>query len=304
MFRTFLFLLAMLSVAAADAAGIEGHWAGTWTKAGDPLSVRVVIAKTNGGYAASFDSDALQVAGIPFAEVALSGGRVRFVLQGDATTTVFEGALASDAISGTFIEGDQKGTFELARTVAPPAVDTREVAFANGAVKLAGELLVPEASGSRPAILFLHGSGAEGRWASRYLAKRFADAGFVVLIADKRGVGASTGDWREAGFDDLASDAVAGLRVLAAMAEVDPSRIGIYGHSQGGTIAPLVAERAGGLAFVIASAASGLNPRDRDLQHRERDRPREAGAGRRERRQALRARDRRCRLPRQEPRYA
>src|SRR5262249_10455850 len=38
---------------------------------------------------------------------------------------------------------------------------------------------------------------------------------------------------------------------------IDPRRIGIHGHSQGGTLAPLVVARATGVAFVIGSAAAG-----------------------------------------------
>lgn len=260
--RAILFVLAAASIATADAADLEGHWTGTWTKAGDPISVAVDIAKTSNGHAATFDSDALQVAAIPFAEVTAAGDSVRFVLRGDATTTSFDGKLSGDTIAGTLSEGAVKGTFTLARAEPPPAIATRNVTFANGPVTLAGELLLPTTSGRHPAIIFLHGSGDEGRWASRYLARKFAAKGFVALIYDKRGVGASKGDWRTSNFEDLAGDSVAGLALLAAEPSVDPARLGVYGHSQGGTIAPLVAVRHGKLAFVIASAASGLSPAD------------------------------------------
>jgi len=260
--RAIIFVLAAASIATAHAADLEGHWTGTWTKAGDPIQVAVDVTKTSSGYAATFDSDALQVAAIPFAEVTAAGDRVRFVLRGDATTTSFDGKLSGDAIAGALSEGAVKGTFTLARAEPPPAIATRNVTFANGAVTLAGELLLPTTPGRHPAIIFLHGSGDEGRWASRYLARKFAAKGFVALIYDKRGVGASKGDWRTSNFEDLAGDAVAGLRLLAADPSVDPARLGLYGHSQGGTIAPLVAARHGKLAFVIASAASGLSPAD------------------------------------------
>ena len=259
-------LLAVACVALLGGAGdvqhgdLAGHWVGTWTKAGDPLAVTVAFSRSGERVSGTFDSDALQVTGIPFREVSADGARVRFVLAGDETTTTFDGRLDQDTLSGELTEGAARGTFQLTRVAAPAPLATREVSFTNGAVTLAGELILPRETGRRPAILFLHGSGAEGRWASRSLARRFARAGFVALISDKRGAGGSTGDWRQSGFDELAGDAAAGLRFLKAQAEVDPARVGIYGHSQGGTIAPLVAARAGGLAFVIASAASGLDP--------------------------------------------
>lgn len=258
--RRVIGIAALLCLAAtAHADGLTGHWSGTWTKANDPLPVTVTFEKTREAFAGSFDSDALQVAGIPFRDVTENEGKVRFILQGDRTTAVFDGALAGEALAGTFDEAGVRGAFALTRTPAPPALAKRDVTFANADVTLAGELVLPSSAGKHPAILILHGSGAEGRWASRYLAQKFARAGFVALIFDKRGVGASIGDWREADFEELAADAVAGLRLLASLPEVDPKRVGIYGHSQGGTIAPLVAERAQTLAFVIAAAASGLD---------------------------------------------
>ncbi|MDZ4866636.1 MAG: alpha/beta fold hydrolase [Alphaproteobacteria bacterium] len=259
--RAILIVLASLaSIAAAHAAALEGHWAGTWTKAGDALNVTVEFSKANSRYAGSFDSDGLQVAGIPFAGVAMTGNAVRFTLKGDRTTTTFDGSLSNDTIAGTFKDGDVPGTFKLMRATTPPQVETREVTFANGDVTLAGELVLPATPGRYPALMFLHGSGAEGRWANRYLARKFATRGFVALIYDKRGVGASKGDWQSSGFEELAEDAVAGIRFLASHKAVLPERIGIYGHSQGGTISPLVAVRARGAAFLIASAASGLDP--------------------------------------------
>jgi alpha-beta hydrolase superfamily lysophospholipase len=264
--RAILFVLAAIgSIATAHAAGLEGYWAGTWTKAGDALSVTVDFSKANNAYAGTFDSDALQVAAIPFAQVTVTGDNVRFTLRGDATTTSFDGKLSGDTISGAFSEGAVKGAFTLARAAPPPAFDAREVTFTNGPVTLAGELLRPTTPGRHPAIIFLHGSGGEGRWAARYLARKFASQGFVALIYDKRGVGASKGDWHTSDFEDLAGDAAAGLRLLATEPSVDPARLGVYGHSQGGYIAPLAAVRHGNVAFVIASAASGLPPAECEI---------------------------------------
>lgn len=249
----------------AHAGELQGQWQGTWTKAGDALPVTVSFEKLGSAHTGTFDSDALQVSGIPFREVTVNGNKVHFVLGGDATTTTFDGAFTGSDLTGTFSESSNSGggaptpgTFNLKRASIPP-LRTREVTFANGAVTLSGELVLPTAQGRRPAIVFLHGSGAEGRWASRYLASKFARAGFVALVFDKRGVGKSTGDWQKSTFDDLAADAAAGIRFLAEQREVDAGRIGIYGHSQGGTISPLVAQRSS-LAFVIASAAAGLDP--------------------------------------------
>ena len=257
-------LLAILTVLPASVSdSLAGGWQGTWTKQGDTLPVNVTFEKSEGGYSGFFDSDALQVSHIPFSNISNTNGKVHFVLEGDATTAVFDGTLQGDTIAGALKDDGVEGTFELHRPVLPASsLTARDVSFRNGTVVLAGTLLLPTTPGKHPAILFLQGSGPERRWANRYLAQKFAAAGFVALIYDKRGVGSSTGDWQKVGFEPLADDAVAGIRLLQSMPEVAPEKVGIYGHSQGGTIAPLVATKAGDIGFVIASAASGIAPAD------------------------------------------
>jgi pimeloyl-ACP methyl ester carboxylesterase len=261
-FALVAFLTALGVALAVGTNNLAGHWKGTWTKDGDTLPVTVEFIRTGDAWSGTFDSDALQVANIPFGSVGVLNDKVHFQIKGDQTTSVFDGQITGDRISGTFAEGGDKGSFELIRTTRPPAaqVRTREVTFRNGDVTLAGTILLPSTQSKHSAIEFLHGSGPEGRWASCYLAQKFAERGILALIYDKRGVGQSTGDWQKVGFDALAEDAVAGIRFLQSQPEVDATRIGIYGHSQGGTIAPMVGVRAGDLYFVIASAAGGINP--------------------------------------------
>jgi len=126
-------------------------------------------------------------------------------------------------------------------------------------VTLSGTVVYPAGTGPFAAIVFIHGSGAEGRWASRYLAHEFAKRGIAGLIYDKRGVGRSTGDWRTAGFADLVGDAVAAVEALRGRSDIAPDRVGIHGHSQGASIAPWVASADPRVAFVAASAATGVS---------------------------------------------
>ncbi len=236
---------------------LAGAWSGTWTRSGDTLAVDMRFERTSDGWRGSFDADRLRVVGIPFTDVAFVSPRVAIRMVGDATTLVFEGVVRGDSLTGTLQEAGDTGTFAFARADLP-AISEEEVAFANGDVRLAGSLLLPSEPGPHPAVVFAHGSGAEGRWASRYLARRLALAGWAALIFDKRGVGGSGGDWRAAGLEDLAGDVRAGARYLAGRPDIDARRIGIHGHSQGGTLAPLIATGDAPIAFVIASAAGGL----------------------------------------------
>jgi len=240
---------------------LEGHWEGTWIREGDPLTVWMDFTKSESGYTGHFGSEDLRVADIPFQGIQVDADSVHWLLVGDESTTRFGGAIQGDHLSGSFGDEGGSGTFGLERSSKPsaPPYTQEEVHFQNGDVTLAGTLMVPNEKGAHPAILFIHGSGAEGRYASRFLADRFSRAGFATLIYDKRGVGASGGDWKRANLDDLAKDALAGIAMLSKDPRVRHDRVGIHGQSQGGTLAPLIASRApGGLAFVIGSSAGGV----------------------------------------------
>lgn len=126
---------ALLSVVAtsASAQGLEGTWEGWWIKENDPLPVTVNFQKSSTGYSGSFDSDLLQVAGIPFGRVDGTNGNVHFLLKGDESTSVFDGRILDNAMLGTFTDGYAGGTFKLTRTALSPArILTREVLFPDG----------------------------------------------------------------------------------------------------------------------------------------------------------------------------
>jgi uncharacterized protein len=245
------------ALSAGGAEPLEGTWSGQWVRAGAELDVTLTFAKTETGLRGTFDSEGLRVVGIPLQDVSYRAPGVHFRIVGDATTTVFDGTLQQGRLEGRFKEGAAEGTFAFKRA-APARVREESAAFRNGAVSLSGTFLLPEGPGSHPGVVFLHGSGAEGRWASRFLASRFTRRGFVALIYDKRGVGLSTGDWRASSLEDLVEDAVAAVAALRLRSDVDPARVGVFGHSQGGTIVPCVASRSRDIAFVVGSAASGV----------------------------------------------
>jgi uncharacterized protein len=238
---------------------IEGHWEGTMVREGAVLPVSFDFASEAAGLKASFNSPYQRAIGIPLRNVSYNAPKIHFELVGDATTIFFDGELTSDAIAGQFREGNATGSFSL-RRVKPPTSPFKqeEVSFSNGNVRLSGTLLLPLAKGPHATVVFLHGSGAEGRFASRFLAEHLAGDGIAALIYDKRGVGKSTGDWKQSNFDDLAGDAIAAISLLQQRNEIDSRKIGSYGHSQGGMIAPLIASRSEGVALVISCAGSAV----------------------------------------------
>jgi dipeptidyl aminopeptidase/acylaminoacyl peptidase len=256
------------SVAASDpaAAGqVRGTWTGALTRDGEDLDVSIRIADSAGGPAATLSARDFRAVDIPLQNVRLEDGRLAFDLVGDASTTHFTGRLTGNVIAGAIDENGRGGTFRLVRrsTAGEAPCEERPAKFTNGEVTLQGALLRPrDAKAKLPAVLLMHGSGPESRAAGRFLATALCEGGAAALIYDKRGVGGSTGDWRGAGFDDLAGDAEAGLAWLAGQPDVDRARLGVYGHSQGGAIAPLVANRSPYVAFVIAGAGAGIVMRE------------------------------------------
>ena len=243
-----------------------GTWIGQWERDGSILEVEVMFARTASGYEGALSSAQLRVVGIPFRRIRYEESKLSWELVGDATTAVFEGTVLGDTLAGRFREGDATGTFRLTRgTRAVPQVQEEEVTFGNGPVSLSGTVIYPAGPGPFPGVVFLHGSGAEGRWASRYLANAFARRGIAALIYDKRGVGTSTGQWREAGFAELVGDASAAVEALRSRPRISPDRVGIHGHSQGGTIAPWVANENPHVAFVVASAAAGMSMAETEI---------------------------------------
>ena len=143
---------------------------------------------------------------------------------------------------------------------ASARLDIREeqVQFRNGSVTLAGTLFLPAGQGRHPAVVLFHGSGSEAR--NTFMAHWFAEQGVAALTYDKRGVGASTGDYREVAFVDLCGDGLAGMKLLEAHAGILPKQIGVWGLSQGGWLGPLAAAQSKDVAFVIAVSGPGVSP--------------------------------------------
>ncbi len=259
--RLFTLFLCLLGAALSTTAQqlIEGHWEGTMIRDGAKLPVSFDFIKEAPGLKVSFNSPTQRALGIPIRNVSFIASKIHLELVGDTTTFVFDGDLSADTIAGQFRENSQPGTFSLQRVLAmPPAFKQEEVSFRNGDVILSGTLLLPLTAGPHPAVVFLHGSGSEGRYASRFLAEYLTGHGIAALIYDKRGVGKSSGDWKLSNFNDLAADAIAAIDLLKGRKEINARKIGLYGHSQGGMLGPLVASRSKDVAFVISGAGSAV----------------------------------------------
>ena len=138
------------------------------------------------------------------------------------------------------------------------SITSREVAFDSNDARLVGTLLRPEGSTARlPAIVLLHGSGRLTRYSFGPYPHFFTSLGLAVLVYDKRGTGASTGRFfdRTTRYPDVFSDdAIEAVRFLRTQPEVDPTRVGVWGVSEGGMLATQVAAKSPDVAFAINSS--------------------------------------------------
>lgn len=171
-------------------------------------------------------------------------------------------------------------TAEAQGRSSPP--EGEEVRFGNGELRLGGLWFAPPGAGPFPAAVIVRGSGESRRdnpWA-RLFVDVLLDNAVAVLLADKRGSGASEGDWRTATFSDLAGDALAAVRHLRGRPEVDPERVGLVGLSQGGRVVPVAAAGSREVAFVVNVVGSAV-PFTEQIHHEMEHTFREAGlAGR------------------------
>jgi dienelactone hydrolase len=131
---------------------------------------------------------------------------------------------------------------------------TEEVQFASHGATLSGSIVFP-AGETQAAVVFVHGSGKQGR--NLHWAEKFAKDGIAALVYDKRGAGKSGGEYEdnqsvgEKNLSLLADDALAAVRSLSAHPKLKGVPVGLTGISQAGWIAPLAAERSDLVKFLV-----------------------------------------------------
>ncbi len=153
------------------------------------------------------------------------------------------------------------------RPVPPFPYDEEEVTIENQQddLTLAGTLTIPRQPGRHPAVILISGSGPSDRDESimehkpfLVLADYLTRRGIAVLRYDDRGTAGSTGKFSHATTADFARDASAAVEFLKQHERINPTEIGLAGHSEGGLIAPMVVGLRDDVAFVVLLAATGV----------------------------------------------
>jgi len=146
-------------------------------------------------------------------------------------------------------------------------VPTEDIDFMSGDIRMSGILVKPADEGTFPAVVVLHGSGPESLSGPAYKATAniLARSGFAVLLYDKRGVGASGGDFDTALYGDFIDDAVAAVSYLRGREDINADRIGLFGNSESGWFTPEIAARSENIAFIFNRVGPPLSWIDTNL---------------------------------------
>ncbi len=150
--------------------------------------------------------------------------------------------------------------------VAVESYSSEEVIFQNGDILLAGTLTIPKGAGMRhPAALLISGPGAHDRDGARgvfglykLIAEQLSVNGVAVLRHDDRGVGKSSALKAPTTYRDLINDSKAAVEYLRSRKDVDPDRIMLIGHSEGGTTATIIVSEDSKIAAIALLAGALL----------------------------------------------
>ncbi|MBO6028955.1 MAG: alpha/beta hydrolase [Bacteroidales bacterium] len=242
-----------------------GNWSGKLDVRGTPLTIVFHLD----GDEPTMDSPDQAALGIPVQVERTAVGGITIKIP--ALGASYEGLWAGKQILGSFKQAGLSLPLALTpeaklkrpqNPVGPFPYAEEEVTFTNGEAKLAGTLVLPEGyTRKTPVLIFVTGSGQEDRNEEIFEHKPFAviadalaRAGIATLRFDDRGVGGSTGDVMDATTIDFKDDALAGIKLLRERFD----KVGVIGHSEGGTIALMLAAE-GQADFIVSLAGMAVS---------------------------------------------
>lgn len=260
----------------------QDNYLGSWEGHLDKVNLKLIFhfeKDANGKITAKLDSPDQNALGIPMDTVIINAEGIYTAFSKAGMS--YKGKLINDnMLEGTFLQGTSF-TLNLTRiqstskiksqdkpqTPKPPYDYKKEdVVFESkqAGVHLAGTITKPSGDKKYPAVILISGSGPQNRDEQLGAHKPFAviadhltKKGFLVLRYDDRGVEKSSGDFNAATSLDFSKDAAGAVQYLRSRNDVDIKQIGLLGHSEGGMIAPIVAQTEP-IAFVILLAGPGI----------------------------------------------
>lgn len=236
----------------------EGIWSGELEAQG--IKLPLVFNFTADG--CTLDSPSEGVKGLKAEKSYTDDGKLKVTIP--SINASYEGVYALIVISGNYTQNGFSFPLTLKRVTRPQTpkgpfpYKTEEVKFRNGDFIFNGTLALPEnCTAQTPVVLFVTGSGQQDRDENMFfehkpfavIADALARNGIASLRYDDRGYGDSTVHFLNYNTHDFKDDAAAGLSFLRKRFQ----KVGIIGHSEGGTIALMLAAE-GKTDFIVSLA--------------------------------------------------
>ncbi|MGB5553477.1 MAG: alpha/beta fold hydrolase, partial [Flavobacteriaceae bacterium] len=274
--NTITLISALFLLASIQAQDITGQWNGLLKEINLRLVLR--ITETDAEYSATLESPDQSAVGMPVTAITFSDSTLIFSITQLGLS--YTGQLENNVFKGTFSQAGMEIPLNLSRETVEKQVLNRpqhpvepfpyyseNVTFTNEKAKLtlAGTLTLPKKEGTFPVVILITGSGPQdrneeiaGHKPFLVIADHLTKNGIGVLRYDERGVGESTGTFETATSADFAADVHSAITYLKTRTEIDPKKIGLIGHSEGGLIAPMVASESKDVDFIVLLAGPGL----------------------------------------------
>lgn len=243
---------------------------GTWSGKLDVQGTKLSLVFHLDGENPSMDSPDQGAKGIPIQVSRPASNTIKVIIPSLGAS--YEGVWMIRQIVGTFTQMNASFPLTLTpgenkparpQTPKPPyPYQTEEVSFTNGDIVLNGTLTLPAGySRQTPVLVMVTGSGIQNRDEELFEHKPFAviadalaRAGFATLRYDDRGFDSTGGNPLAWTTEDFKSDAEAAVNLLRSRFD----KVGIIGHSEGGTIALMLAAE-GKADFIVSLAGMAVS---------------------------------------------
>ncbi len=280
--------LVVLFIAVAGIATAQGQnshrFAGSWQgkmeiSAGVSLRMIFTVTEKDGVLTSTSESPDQSAVVIPCESTTIAGDTL--LIEMKKLGAAYKGILINETmLTGSFSQGSFSFPLTLQRAAVKKPENDRpqspqppfpyqyyDVTFANedntaqfgATLTVPGEEVIPPAkSKTFPVAIIISGSGQQNRDGTMFRHKPYAvladyltRKGIAVLRIDDRMTGSSTGDVLNSTSATFAKDIEAAVTFLTTRKEIDPKKIGLIGHSEGGIIAPMVAAANKTIAFIV-----------------------------------------------------
>jgi len=277
--RIIILSVSLLLTISAFSQDIKGSWSGVLNAGGIEIPLVINISEKDGVYSATMDSPKQSAKGISISKINLENPKFNFSI--DNMRIEYEGILQTDSIAGTFKQAGVTFPLNFKKINENPTVFLRpqepkppypyiseDITFENksAGITLAGTLTMPSSGNKFPAVILVTGSGGQdrneeimGHKPFLVIADYLTRNGIAVLRYDDRGIAKSGGNYATSTLEDFATDATAAVNYINTRKEINPKKIGILGHSCGGSIAFMLAgKKDSNLAYIVSMAGVSI----------------------------------------------